>query len=59
MDCIRNWVLSVKSPQGTPLRLTTSRAIKQQWFTLDHWTAKKTVVGFKKTTGSRKNRMKL
>ena len=64
MHYIRIGMFSVKTPQGTPLRLLTSSiAIKQQWLTLDHWVfsltaAQKTVVGLKKQR-VKKNRMKL
>ena len=38
MDYKRNGMFSVKTPQGTPLRLITSSiAVEQQWLTLDRW----------------------
>ena len=38
MHYMRNGMFSIKTPQGTQLRLITSSiAIKQQWLTLDHW----------------------
>ena len=60
MHYIRIGMFSVKTPQGTPLRLITSSiAIKQQWLTLDHWAClvnktPKDSDGVKKTTGWKK-----
>ena len=54
------WMSSVKTPQGTPLRLITSSiAIKQQWITLDNWacplnSSPKDSGGVKKTAGWKK-----
>ena len=68
---IRIGMFSVKTPQGTPLRLITSSssyfflqvliAIKQRWLTLDRWACPphnnpKDSGGVKKTTGWKKNR---
>ena len=65
MHYIRIGIFSVKTPHGTSLRfITTSVTIKQQQLTLDHCVSPfnnnpKDSGGFKKTTGSKKDRMKL